>query len=147
MMINAVTPRIIPKTLQTVNFSLKHMAATMAPIMVLPPFIKVKSITGGTVDEARVASWLIMNTATERAAPKVKSSIGSRKFLSEGAFFVVTGNARREIKPRVPKEIKENTETSPSGTQRAKICCENIVKPSESVIPRRSKMFLKEKVA
>lgn len=67
----------MPKILRNVSFSRKQIAATIAAIIVLPPFINANKIAGGTIAVDRVASWLIINTATAETAPNTKSLFDS----------------------------------------------------------------------
>ena len=76
-MIRDTTPIVIPNILRNVSFSWKQIAATIAAIIVLPPFINANKIAGGTSAVDRVASWLIINTATAETAPNTKSLFDS----------------------------------------------------------------------
>ncbi len=76
-MIRDTTPIVIPNILRNVSFSWKQIAATIAAIIVLPPFINANKIAGETSAVDRVASWLIIKTETAENAPNIKSLFDS----------------------------------------------------------------------
>ena len=115
IIIKDITPITIPKTLRGVSFSWKHTAATIAAIMVLPPFIKPNKIAGGTSVVDNVASWLMINTATDERAPNTKSFFESLYWTFCSPFAGMQAKIKSKT-PTTPKDKKENTDTSPSGT-------------------------------
>lgn len=114
-MIKDITPIAIPKIVRSVSFSRKQTAATIAAIMVLPPFIKPNKIAGGTSDVDSVASWLMINTTTEETAPNTKS-FGESLYWTFCSPFVRIQAKIKSKTPTTQKDKNENTDTSPFGT-------------------------------